>query len=129
MGYYTSYNLKVTPRVEPCDSDLIEIAKMIDIIFDDVIFGDLELMYIKEHNIIDVFFERKEDGISYILARVSEMFPEYTFYLEGRGEFFPADWWVQYYKNGERSKKIFSVIKSPDDIANGILEEKFLKND
>jgi hypothetical protein len=129
MGYYTSYNLKVTPRVESCDNDLIEIAKMIDLKFDDIIFGDFELMDIKEHNIIDVFFERKGDGISYVLMEVSKMFPNYAFYLEGRGEFFPTDWWVQHFKNGERSKKIFSVIKSPDDIANCILEEKFLKND
>ena len=125
MGYYTSYKLKVRPLVEPIDSNLIEIAKLIDLKLDTVIFDDWEQEHIQDYNVIDVGFELKGKGIFYVLEEVSKMFPEYTFSLEGRGDDFPDDWWVQYFKGGNRSKKIYASIIVPQNNVDNDTRVKF----
>lgn len=125
MGYYTSYKLRVRPLVEPIDSDLIEIAKLIDLKLDTVIFDDWEQEFIQNHNILDVEFELKSKGISYALEEVSKMFPEHTLSLEGRGEEFPDDWWVQYFKGGNSSEKIYAYVITPQANADHDIRVKF----
>ena len=125
MGYYTSYKLRVRPLVEPIDNDLIEIAKLIDLKLDTVIFDDWEQEYIQGHNIIDINFELKGDKVSYVLKEVSEMFSEHTFSLEGRGEDFPEDWWVQYFKGGNCSEKAYASVITPQNNVDHDIRVKF----
>lgn len=126
MSYYTTFTLKVEPRKEGMDEMLLKIARAFNEMMEYEYFDDWEMNYIKNNNTINFTFETKWYSVERKMEEFSTKFPEYSFFVEGRGENV-KDWWVQYFKNGMRSK-ICEVI-SPQEVAEQEIEESFKVND
>lgn len=92
MGYYTNYCFEV--KVSSVEK-IKEIIKK----FNEILgWEELDLNNITDDGIIADFelkwYEHDED-----MKKLSSLFPEYAFYLEGQGED-REDWWKAIFKNG-----------------------------
>jgi hypothetical protein len=94
MGYYTKFNLKITP--EPIALERLEITREIAEIFELEDSVNLEKTHYSD------FLSNEMKWYNYYsdVLKLSIKFPNFLFTLKGEGED-KDDIWIIYYKNGK----------------------------